>query len=127
MAIMSRVTWGAEPDEVSMLHAVRYVKTSGGLDRMLATVGGAQQDHFVEGTTRCRSGWPRNSATGSGWVRWSRIEWSEDAVAVTSSAGVSRPAGPSSPSRRCSASTSTSPRRLRSNTSSWRNGGRWAH
>ena len=30
MAIMARVTWGAEPDEVSMLHAVRYVKAAGG-------------------------------------------------------------------------------------------------
>ena len=50
MAIMSRVTWGAEPDEVSMLHALRYVKTSGGLDRMLDTAGGAQQDHFPGGT-----------------------------------------------------------------------------
>jgi monoamine oxidase len=40
MAIMSRVTWGAEPDEVSMLHAVRYVNAAGGLDRMLDVVGG---------------------------------------------------------------------------------------
>ena len=50
MAIMARVTWGAEPDEVSMLHAVRYVKAAGGLDRMLDTVGGAQQDRFPAGT-----------------------------------------------------------------------------
>jgi len=50
MAIMARVTWGAEPDEVSMLHAVRYVKAAGGLDRMLDVVGGAQQDRFAAGT-----------------------------------------------------------------------------
>ncbi len=50
MAITSRVTWGAEPAEVSMLHAVRYVKAAGGLDRMLDTVGGAQQDRFPAGT-----------------------------------------------------------------------------
>ena len=31
MAIMARVTWGCEPQEVSMLHAVRYVKAAGGL------------------------------------------------------------------------------------------------
>jgi monoamine oxidase len=50
MAIMARVTWGAEPDEVSMLNALRYVKAAGGLDRMLDTAGGAQQDRFPAGT-----------------------------------------------------------------------------
>ncbi|MGU3499331.1 flavin monoamine oxidase family protein [Mycobacterium sp. C31M] len=50
MAIMSRVTWGCEPDEVSMLHAVRYVKAAGGLGRMLDVKGGAQQDRFLAGT-----------------------------------------------------------------------------
>ena len=50
MAIMARVTWGAEPDEVSMLHALRYVKAAGGLDRMLDVAGGAQQDRFLAGT-----------------------------------------------------------------------------
>jgi monoamine oxidase len=50
MAIMSRVTWGAEPDAVSMLHALRYVKAAGGLDRMLDVSGGAQQDRFPAGT-----------------------------------------------------------------------------
>lgn len=52
MAIMSRVTWGAEPDEVSLLHAVRYVKAAGGLGRMLDVEGGAQQDRFDGGTQR---------------------------------------------------------------------------
>jgi monoamine oxidase len=50
MAIMSRVTWGCEPDEVSMLHAARYIKAAGGLDRMLDVAGGAQQDRFPDGT-----------------------------------------------------------------------------
>ena len=50
MAIMSRVTWGCEPDEVSMLHAVRYVKAAGGIGRMLDVEGGAQQDRFPGGT-----------------------------------------------------------------------------
>jgi monoamine oxidase len=50
MAIMCRVTWGCEPDAVSMLHAVRYVKAAGGLDRMLDVEGGAQQDRFPGGT-----------------------------------------------------------------------------
>jgi monoamine oxidase len=50
MAIASRVTWGCEPDKVSMLHAVRYLKAAGGMDRMLDTGGGAQQDRFPGGT-----------------------------------------------------------------------------
>jgi monoamine oxidase len=50
MAIMTRVTWGCEPDDVSMLHAARYVRAAGGLDRLLDTENGAQQDHFPGGT-----------------------------------------------------------------------------
>ena len=50
MAIMARVTWGCEPQEVSMLHAVRYVKAAGGLGPMLDVKGGAQQDRFPGGT-----------------------------------------------------------------------------
>lgn len=89
MAIMSRVTWGAEPDEVSLLHAVRYVKTSGGLDRMLDVAGGAQQDHFPGGSHEMSV---RIAADLGDRVRLgaavTRIEWSDDAVAVMSSAGV---------------------------------------
>jgi monoamine oxidase len=50
LAIMARVTWGCEPDEVSMLHAARYVRAAGGLDRLLDVEGGAQQDRFPAGT-----------------------------------------------------------------------------
>ncbi|BBZ27409.1 monooxygenase [Mycolicibacterium madagascariense] len=50
MAIMARVTWGCEPDEVSMLQAVHYVKAAGGIGPMLDVKGGAQQDRFAAGT-----------------------------------------------------------------------------
>src|ERR1700744_653001 len=50
LAIMARVTWGGEPDDVSMLHAARYVRATGGLDRMLDVENGAQQDRFAAGT-----------------------------------------------------------------------------
>lgn len=50
MAIMSRVTWGCEPGEVSMLHAVHYIKAAGGIGPMLDVEGGAQQDRFPAGT-----------------------------------------------------------------------------
>jgi monoamine oxidase len=89
LAIMARVTWGAEPDDLSMLHAVRYVKAAGGLDRMLDVVGGAQQDHFPGGTQQIAL---KMAAELGERVRLNsvvaRIEWSDDAVAVTSSGGV---------------------------------------
>jgi monoamine oxidase len=50
MAIMSRVTWGCEPDTVSLLHALRYVRAAGGIGRMLDVENGAQQDRFPGGT-----------------------------------------------------------------------------
>lgn len=88
MAIMTRVSWGAEPDEISLLHTARYVKAAGGLNRMLDTPGGAQQDHFPGGTHEMAV---RMADELGGRIRLgavvSRIEWSEDAVAVMSSAG----------------------------------------
>ncbi len=89
LAIMARVTWGAEPDEVSMLHAVRYVRAAGGLDRMLDVVGGAQQDHFPGGTQQIADAMASElgDRVHLGAVV-ERIEWSDDAVAVTSSGGV---------------------------------------
>jgi monoamine oxidase len=50
LTIMARVTWGCEPDDVSMLHAARYAHAAGGLDRLLDVKDGAQQDHFAAGT-----------------------------------------------------------------------------
>ena len=50
MSIMARVTWGCEPDEVSMLQAARYARAAGGLDRLLDVENGAQQDRFLGGT-----------------------------------------------------------------------------
>ena len=92
MAIMARVTWGAEPDEVSMLHAVRYVKAAGGLDRMLDTVGGAQQDRFPAGTQQIAL--KMAEALGDRVVLGAAVtgiqfgdEHDDDGVTVTSAAG----------------------------------------
>ena len=56
MAIMSRVTWGCDPGDVSMLHAARYVKAAGGIGPMLDVEGGAQQDRFPSGTQQLAVG-----------------------------------------------------------------------
>ncbi|HTX93911.1 MAG TPA: flavin monoamine oxidase family protein [Mycobacterium sp.] len=50
LAIVARVTWGCEPDDVSVLHAARYTHAAGGLDRLLDVENGAQQDRFPGGT-----------------------------------------------------------------------------
>lgn len=50
MTIMTRVTWGCELDDVSMLHAARYLRAAGGADRLLDVKDGAQQDHIPGGT-----------------------------------------------------------------------------
>lgn len=50
LAIAARVVWGCELDQISMLHAARYVAAAGGLDRLLGVQGGAQQDRFVGGS-----------------------------------------------------------------------------
>jgi monoamine oxidase len=89
MAIASRVTWGCEPDQVSLLHAVRYLKAAGGMDRMLDTSGGAQQDRFPGGTQQIAV---RIADELGPRVRLQvpvyRIDWEDDmGVTVTSPAG----------------------------------------
>jgi len=47
--VMSRVVFGAEPAELSMLHFLAYLNGGGGARPLIETEGGAQQDRFVEG------------------------------------------------------------------------------
>lgn len=42
--------WAAEPKDLSLLHALFYIATSGGLDFLTGVEGGAQQDRFVGGS-----------------------------------------------------------------------------
>ncbi|MEJ6555085.1 flavin monoamine oxidase family protein [Microbacterium esteraromaticum] len=50
MAVVARVQWGCGPGDVSLLHALRYVRAGGGLEHMLAVEGGQQQDRIAGGT-----------------------------------------------------------------------------
>jgi monoamine oxidase len=50
LGIAGRTIWGAAPGELSLLHAVFYVASAGGLDRLLDTEGGAQQDRLRGGS-----------------------------------------------------------------------------
>ena len=86
MAIMARVTWGAEPSQVSMLHALRYVKAAGGLDRMLDVTGGAQQDRFAAGTQQIAAKMAEQLKVVLG-ATVSAIDHDDTGVRVTSTAG----------------------------------------
>ncbi|MFJ6378763.1 flavin monoamine oxidase family protein [Kitasatospora sp. NPDC092039] len=50
MTVVSKVQWGCTPGDVSLLHALRYIRAAGGIDHMLDVEGGQQQDRFVETT-----------------------------------------------------------------------------
>jgi monoamine oxidase len=50
IALAAGTTWGAEPEELSMLHVLFYVRAAGGFDMLLDTEGGAQQDRLVGGS-----------------------------------------------------------------------------
>jgi monoamine oxidase len=44
--------WAAQPEELSLLHALFYIRSAGSLERLFDTEGGAQQDRFVGGSQR---------------------------------------------------------------------------
>lgn len=46
----SAVVWGADPSEFSLLWALFYMRSGGGLDALLDTRGGAQQERLVGGS-----------------------------------------------------------------------------
>ncbi|UMP03334.1 flavin monoamine oxidase family protein [Amycolatopsis sp. EV170708-02-1] len=50
MTIVSKVQWGCSPGDVSMLHALRYIRAAGGVDHMLDVEGGQQQERYAETT-----------------------------------------------------------------------------
>ena len=49
-ALGIRGVWAAEPADISLLHMLFYVHSAGGLELLLDTEGGAQQDRFVGGS-----------------------------------------------------------------------------
>jgi monoamine oxidase len=88
LTIMARVTWGCEPDDVSMLHAARYTRAAGGLDRMLDVENGAQQDRFAAGTQQIADAAAAelgDRVVLEAAVR--RIDYHDDGVTVSSEKG----------------------------------------
>ena len=50
LRVAGRTVWGAEPEEMSLLHALFYMRSAGGLDVLLDVEGGAQQDRITGGS-----------------------------------------------------------------------------
>ena len=50
MTLVSKVQWGASPGDVSLLHALRYIRAVGDINHMLDVENGQQQDRIAETT-----------------------------------------------------------------------------
>jgi monoamine oxidase len=51
-ALIAQAVWAAEPEELSLLHVLFYLRSAGGLDALVDTHGGAQDSRFVGGSAR---------------------------------------------------------------------------
>ena len=50
--LVCSIAWGTSSDEISLLHVLFYLSSSGGFDKLVDTEGGAQQDRFAGGSQR---------------------------------------------------------------------------
>ena len=110
MRIAARTVWGAEPEEMSLLHALFYMRSAGGLDPLLDVEGGAQESRIVGGSQLLAE---RLAAElGSSLLRDSpvaAIRAEGPGLAVEAGRPPSGPAGRSSRCRcRCAARSSSS-------------------
>ncbi len=48
--VIVEAVWSAQPEDLSLLHVLTYVHSAGGVDALIDTDGGAQQDRFVGGS-----------------------------------------------------------------------------
>jgi monoamine oxidase len=49
LGLAGRTVWGTGPEEISMLHALFYIRAAGSFDKLIDTEGGAQQDRLEGG------------------------------------------------------------------------------
>jgi monoamine oxidase len=50
MTVVSKVQWGCTPGDVSLLHALRYIRAAGGVDHMLDVKDGQQEERYLQTT-----------------------------------------------------------------------------
>ena len=88
MNMVSRVQWGASPDDISMLAVLAYIRGAGGFDHMLDVENGMQQDRITETTQEIAK---RVAAKLGDRVRLNtpvrRIDQDGDGVTVRTDAG----------------------------------------
>ena len=64
---MSRALFPAEPGEISVLHALFYLRSGGGVEKMIGTINSAQETRIGRGSQQLSLRLARPcSATGSG-------------------------------------------------------------
>lgn len=83
--LVTQAVFSAEPEEISALWALNYLGAGGGLDRMIGTEGGAQQDRIVGGSARLT----QELAAGLGdrvilGAPVTGVEWSDTGIRVSS-------------------------------------------
>lgn len=112
--------WPLSPDELSLLHALVYIRFAGSLDALVETSGGAQEERFVGGSYELAA---RLAAGLQGRIELgapvSAVCWFADGVRVTAAGSVymARKAFAMSPTlwgrcssiRRCPSSMTSSP------------------
>lgn len=88
LRVASRTVWGAEPDDMSLLHVLFYLRSAGGLDPLLDVEGGAQQDRIAGGSQRLAI---ELAATLGDRVRLETqlvsLRWTDDGVIATTGSG----------------------------------------
>jgi monoamine oxidase len=77
-----RAVFGAEPGELSLLHALAYVRSAGGINNLIATEGGFQHDRIRGGAQRISEA--LRTAVGEDRVRLGRpvVAIAHDAAGV---------------------------------------------
>lgn len=89
LRVAGRTIWGAEPEELSLLHVAFYLRSAGSFEMLTDVEGGAQQDRFVggPGAVAARVG----AALGNRLVLGAaveRLEQSSEGVIATAPGGL---------------------------------------
>jgi monoamine oxidase len=91
LRMVARVLFPAEPGELSLLHALFYIASSGSLEKMLGTINAAQETRFVDGAQALSQRLADLVSAGGGRLHLNspvfRIDHTADGVAVDHDGG----------------------------------------